>query len=177
MIFVESKRKKQATIERLYPGAVIIDVTSKAPSPWVRFSPFFPHGEIPIPFSEGQVGQSVEGIWQGMKVFTSADIDPTAWQNVSMKGLKRTVRKYGSVLGHRRGISSSNLLPYDVARRDIYVPMYHWVLQHKLALELAALKAIAECNPVVLLDYETNTDLDNLQKPLSHAGLIQAWLK
>lgn len=48
-IFVESKRKKIETIKRLYPKSQIIDVTSKADNPWVKFSPFYPIGEIPVP--------------------------------------------------------------------------------------------------------------------------------
>ena len=31
-------------------------------------SPFYPHGGIPIPFSGSVTSQSVEGIWQGLKV-------------------------------------------------------------------------------------------------------------
>ena len=50
----------------------ILDLTSKAAEPWVRFSPFYPHGDIPVPFSAGRTAQSVEGIWQGLKVFESA---------------------------------------------------------------------------------------------------------
>ena len=30
---------------------------------------------------------------------------------------------------------------------------------------------------LVLLDYETNCDVNNLRKPLSHAGLIKAYLE
>jgi hypothetical protein len=38
------------------------------------------------------------------------------------------------------------------------------------------LATLAEAQPVVLLDYETNTDIDNLRKPLSHAALIIKYL-
>ena len=69
MIIVKSRRSGLNKILRDYPGAVIIDVTSKASDEYVRFSPFFPHGGIPVPFSPGWTAQSVEGIWQGLKVF------------------------------------------------------------------------------------------------------------
>jgi O-acetyl-ADP-ribose deacetylase (regulator of RNase III) len=65
---VESRRKKRATIEKTWPGALILDVTSKGEEPWVRFSPFYPHGGIPVPNSPGTFAQSVEGLWQGLKV-------------------------------------------------------------------------------------------------------------
>lgn len=63
-IAVESRKKKPATLEKLWPAAMIIDVTSKGDEPWVRFSPFYPHGGIPIPNSAA-TAQSVEGLWQG----------------------------------------------------------------------------------------------------------------
>ena len=61
-IVVESRRKKLANVERLWPGAAIIDVTSKGSEPWVRFSPFYPHGGIPIPNTPNETAQSVEGL-------------------------------------------------------------------------------------------------------------------
>ena len=48
---VESRRKRRSTIEALHPGATLLDVTSRSDEPWVRFSPFYPHGGIPIPGS------------------------------------------------------------------------------------------------------------------------------
>lgn len=34
-------------------AATILDLTSRGEHPWVMFSPFWPHGEIPVPFSPG----------------------------------------------------------------------------------------------------------------------------
>src|SRR5690606_15344229 len=48
--------------------------------------------------------------------------------------------------------------------------------RERLTDELAQLRTLAEAGPVVLRDYETNTDVDDLRKPLSHAGLVRAWL-
>jgi O-acetyl-ADP-ribose deacetylase (regulator of RNase III) len=39
-IAVESRRKKRTTIEKSWPEALVVDVTSKGEEPWVRFSPF-----------------------------------------------------------------------------------------------------------------------------------------
>ena len=75
MIIIESKRKKQENILKKYPGALIVDVTSKATDGLVKLSPFYPHGGIPVPFSEGYTSTCVEGIWQGLKVFEDEDID------------------------------------------------------------------------------------------------------
>jgi hypothetical protein len=67
-VVIESRRKKLASVQKLWPGALVVDVTSKGPEPWVRFSPFLPHGGIPVPNSPGVFAQSVEGLWQGLKV-------------------------------------------------------------------------------------------------------------
>ena len=73
MIIIESKRKKLENIFKKYPGAIIADVTSQAKDGLVRLSPFYPHGDIPVPFSEGYTATSAEGIWQGLKVFENED--------------------------------------------------------------------------------------------------------
>ena len=75
MIVIESKRRKRENILKKYPDAVIADVTSQAIDGLVKLSPFYPHGGIPVPFSEGYTAMCVEGIWQGLKVFESADVD------------------------------------------------------------------------------------------------------
>ncbi len=176
-IEVASRRKSEANLLKAHPGASLIDVTSKGADPWVRFSPFYPHGGIPIPLSPGQLGQSVEGIWQGLKVFESEDIDPKRFEITAMKGLKRTVRKYGKVKGHRAGVHGQEILDYKTARQKIYLPAYRFVLEHRLQDEVKALKVLAQKGPLVLLDYETNCDIEDLRTPLSHAGLVKAYLE
>ncbi|NUP06285.1 MAG: hypothetical protein HOW73_09530 [Polyangiaceae bacterium] len=172
---LDSRRKSAATLERAYPGATFLDVTSRGPDPWVRFSPFFPHGGIPVPMSN-ETAQSVEGIWQGLKVFDTADVDPTRFAVSSMSGLKRTTRRFGAVRGHRAGVTGRQLLSYLDARLMIYLPAYRFVLEHRLANELAELHSLGERTQVVLLDYETNARIDDLSRPLSHASLVIAWL-
>lgn len=174
-IHIDSRRKSKATLEKMYPGARIVDVTSKATDVFVQLSPFYPHGGIPIPFSEGHTAMSVEGIWQGLKVFANNDVSFSSFENNTMKNLKRTVKKYGQPLGHRKGVTGGELLSYGDARQQIYLPVYRWVLQHKTGHLLTLLRNSP--GELVLLDYETNCDVNNLRKPLSHAGLIKAFLE
>ncbi|WP_224273059.1 hypothetical protein [Streptomyces sp. LS1784] len=169
-IRIASRRRSMASLTAAFPGAEIIDVTSKAPEPWVRLSPFYPHGGIPVPYSDGVTSQSVEGIWQSLKVFQDSDVDPAKLGVTTMKGLKRTVRRYGPVLGHRTGLHGDRLLPYEAARRRIYLPAYRWILEHRVA-DLVEL--IRNKDDVVLLDYTTNGDVTDPGSPLSHAALIQ----
>ena len=175
-IHVASRRRSAASLAAAFPRARIIDVTSKGPQPWVRMSPFYPHGDIPVPLSGGAVAQSVEGIWQGLKVFQDHDVDTRKLDVVSMTGLKRTVRTYGPVLGHRAGLSGQELLPYEQARRRIFLPAYRWVLEHNVADLVAELRAAAADSDVVLLDYTVNGDVTDTTSALSHAALIRLYV-
>ena len=178
MIIIESKRKKPATILKKYPDAILADVTSGAKDGLVKLSPFYPHYGIPVPFSEGYTATCVEAIWQGLKVFEEADVDASLFQNDTMKGLKRTVRRFGKLLGHLKGVNGTELLGYSEARKLIYIPTYRWVLENKVAHIIERLKAASEeGKTIVLLDYDTNADVDNTKKPLSHASLIKAYVE
>jgi hypothetical protein len=177
MIYIESKKKSEVKLQEKYPNAKIVDVTSKATTGLVKLSPFYPHGEIPIPFSEGQTAMCVEGIWQGLKVFEKEDIDPKMFKNNSMKNIKRTVRKFGKPLGHRKGIHGKELLDYIQARIQIYLPAYLWILENKVQYIIERLRDVSKEQDIVLLDYETNSDVLNAKKPLSHAFLVKAYLE
>lgn len=178
MIIIESKRKKPATILKKYPDAILADVTSGAKDGLKKLSPFYPHGGIPVPFSEGYTATCVEAIWQGLKVFEGADVDISLFQNDTMKGLKRTVRRFGKPLGHRKGVKGTELLGYIEARKLIYIPTYKWVLENKVPHIIDRLKvANKEGKTIVLLDYDTNADVENSKKPLSHASLIKAYVE
>lgn len=177
LIVVESRRKKEATIAKTWPGALILDVTSKGENPWVRFSPFYPHGGIPLPNSPSTFAQSVEGLWQGLKVFENEDIDSSRWQISDMKGIKRAGRTRGQVRGHRFGVGSDVLLGYLDARYLIYLPAYRWVLENRLAAEVERLRGEMAARTLVLLDYETSGDVEDLSQPLSHAALVKLHLE
>lgn len=175
MIIIESKRRKRENILKKYPDAVIADVTSQATDGLVKLSPFYPHGGIPVPFSEGYTAMCVEAIWQGLKVFESADVDIDMFANDTMKNIKRTVRRFGKPLGHRKGVNGTELLGYIEARKQIYLPAYKWVLENKVANIIERLREASKTKTIVLLDYTTNCDIDNPKTPLSHAFLIKAY--
>lgn len=177
MIVIESKRRKRENILKKYPDAVIADVTSQATDGLVKLSPFYPHGGIPVPFSEGYTAMCVEGIWQGLKVFETADVDVNMFANDTMKNIKRTVRRFGKPLGHRKGVNGTELLGYIEARKQIYLPAYKWVLENKVANIIERLREASKTKTIVLLDYTTNCDIDNPKTPLSHAFLIKAYVE
>ena len=91
--------------------------------------------------------------------------------------MKRTKRKFGRCLGHRKGVHGEELLDYIEARKQIYLPCYKWVLENKLQKLVTAVRIISKNKPVVLLDYNTNPDVNNPKKALSHASLIKAYIE
>ena len=161
-----------------YPDAILADVTSGAKDGLRKLSPFYPHYGIPVPFSEGYTATCVEAVWQGLKVFEGSNVDTSLFQNDTMKGLKRTVRRFGRPLGHRKGVNGDELLDYIEARKQIYIPTYKWALEHKVAHIIERMKkASDDGKTIVLLDYDTNEDVENTKKPLSHASLIKAYVE
>lgn len=177
MIIIESKRKKPETILKKYPDAILADVTSGAKDGLVKLSPFYPHGGIPVPFSDGYTATCVEAIWQGLKVFEGCDVDVEMFKNDTMKNIKRTVRRFGKPLGHRKGVHGTELLGYIEARKLIYIPTYKWVLENKVSFIIDRLREASKTKTIVLLDYDTNADVENAKKPLSHASLIKAYVE
>ena len=179
MIYIENKKRKLDRIQAEYPNAIILDITSASESRYAKWlSPFYPHYNIPIPFTEGLKATCVEAVWQGLKVFEGQDVDFSTFRNDTMKDLKRTVRKYGKPLGHRKGAYGKELLNYFDARMLIYLPTYKWVLDNVKCVHevVEKIKAKSQEQDIVLLDYNTNTDFQDISKPLSHAGLVKLYI-
>lgn len=182
MLYIANKKSKVETIRKKYPNACILDVTSNSAYPLARMlSPFYPHYNIPIPFTPSKelTATCVEAVWQGLKVFQKQDVDIATFKNDTMKNLKRTVRRFGMPLGHRKGVNGQELLNYYEARMLIYLPTYKWVLDNVPKVHEAAMR-IKEKNrnsDIVLLDYNTNSDFQDISKPISHAGLLKLYIE
>ncbi len=176
MLLIDSIRKKPETILKQYPHAILADVTSHATDDLKKLSPFYPHGGIPVPFSEGVTAMCVEAVWQGLKVFENCGIDTELFKNDTMRNIKRTVRKFGKPLGHQKGVFSTELLGYIEARKQIYIPTYQWVLENKVQDIVRRMAEASKTKTIILLDYDTNDDIENASKPLSHASLIKRYV-
>ena len=169
VIIKNRKYTRAATLDALKEeGWYVVDVTSKSGDESHRkFSPFYPHGNIRV----GKYNsESVEGLWQGLKVFREHTIDESKFRIRNMKGLKRTVRKYGHPIGHhfeQDGVVK--ILSYTDARKQIFVPAYEQLLS-RMETELAEIRKHPR---ILLLDYETNEDIEDINTPLSHASLVK----
>jgi hypothetical protein len=180
MIYIENKKRKLEKIQEQYPHADILDITSASEKKYAQMlSPFYPHGNIPVPFTPGMTATCVEAIWQGLKVFQTADVDVNLFKNDTMKGLKRTIRRFGPPLGHRKGVYGKELLDYFHARMLIYLPTYRWMLENVPAVQeiVSRIAERAKTNDIVFLDYNTNIEFRDISSPLSHAGLVKLYIE
>jgi hypothetical protein len=180
MVYIVNKRSNEESIKKRYLGAIIIDVTSTSKDVSTRLlSPFYPHRNIPIPFTVNMKATCVEAVWQGLKVFKDCDVDVKTFSNDTMKNIKRTSRKYGKPLGHRKGVYGKELLNYEDARKLIYLPTYKWMLDNVPAVHilLERITEYSKKSDIVFLDYNTNTDVNNFKQPLSHAGLLKLYIE
>ena len=180
MIYVENRKRKIERIKEEYPDADILDITSNSETRYAKIlSPFYPHGNIPIPFTDELKATCVEAVWQGLKVYESSDVDFSTFQNDTMRNLKRTVRRFGIPKGHRKGAYGKELLDYFEARMLIYLPTYKWVLDNVPEVHhvVERIKEQNKIRDIVLLDYNTNTDFRDISKPLSHAGLVKLYIE
>lgn len=173
MIFIHHVKKSRKRLAVEYDCSVVIDVSSKGVMPFVKLSPFYPHGGIPVPFSEDAISNSVEGIWQGLKVFANHDIDERKFAVDTMSGLKRPTRFYGAPKGHRKGVGGE-LIDYVSARKLLYVPSYTWVLENKVSDLVVQMGDIAQSADLILLDYTTNEDVNDTSTPFSHASMVKS---
>ena len=180
MIYVVNKKRKLENTKENFPNAAILDITSTSNMRYAQIlSPFYPHMNIPIPFTKGLTATCVEAVWQGLKVFDGADVDFATFRNDTMRNLKRTVRKHGIPKGHRKGAYGKELLGYFEARMLIYLPTYKWVLDNVPEVHhiVERIKEQSKIQDIVLLDYNTNIDFRDTSKPLSHAGLVKLYIE
>ena len=96
--------------------------------------------------------------------------------DLTMKDIKRTVRKYGKPLGHQYG---DQILNYADARWLIYLPTYLYMLENVPTVQhtLQKIKERLREKDIVFLDYNTNCNVADYSKPLSHAGLVKLYLE
>lgn len=178
-IIIASNRTR-ATIAAKYPGYEVIDVTSKGKdgNEYITLSPFCDYEDIgcrpafEVPFRTER-SFSVEGVWQGLKVFQNESIDVKKFQNRSKKDFKRKeTAARGKILGHFGG-EGCDMLNYIEARRQIYVPTYNFMLDNYAKEIMKTLYDLHLRKDIVLIDYFVNDDIENIAKPLSHASLIK----
>lgn len=154
-------------IENVPAGTKIYDVSSYADPPYCQFSPLWAHGGIPIPGSEGETSDSVEGIWQGMKVIRGK----TAPRLFRGKGQKRG----GKPAGH---LYNGRLIGIVEARLKIYRVAYEWMLDNRIEAELIEefMRSALAGIPQYFHDLGDNGDVNNPDEGWAHASVLVQYL-
>ncbi len=151
---------------------VVIDVSSYAAKPFKLFSPFTSSSDfkIPVPGMKGEFSNSVEGIWQGLKLI-DGEIDRSLFISRPHK------RARGTYQGH---LFENKLVDIVEAREKIYEPSYFYYLDHyvpyadlKLPFYIAALESK---EPLLLRDVENNLNPNNPYEAVAHSYYLAKYL-
>jgi len=150
-------------VENLPRGSVIIDVSSYAAEPFCTLSPMWVHGGVPIPGMPGETSDTVEGIWQGLKVIRGK----IASRYFRGPGAKRGGKPSGHQFGRKE-------LVIVEARRRIYIPAYEWVLENCIDPSVIAELIATAISGVTqhIHDVGDNGDPNDADQPLAHAAVL-----
>jgi len=153
--------------DQLSATATVYDVSSYADHPFCTLSPFWPHGGIPVPGMIRTTSDSVEGIWQGLKLI-DGKIAPRYF---SGQGHKRG----GKPRGHQFG---DKLLKIVEAREKIYRDSYEWMLDHKADPELIDrfLSQAFEGATQYFHDVSNNGNIGDPDEGWAHAAVLVQYL-
>jgi hypothetical protein len=149
-------------------NVVSFDVSSYGQEPYCRLSPFTYSDkfQIPVPGMDKTFSNSVEGIWQGLKIINGS-IDAKLF---SMRPRKRK----GAVKGHKYG---NDVLGFLDARLKVYIPAYTHYLDNYAPKEAIddLLQTQRDGIQVLLYDVEQNNDIRN-PSPLAHSAVLATYL-
>ncbi len=153
-----------------FPGAIFYDTSTNAPYAndytWVtdlsELSPFIQYGRIPVP-GRNNVSDSVEGVWQGLKVI-DGKIDINYFKG---KGRKRRGNPSGHLLGDK-------IVRYKEAREKIYLPTYKFMFERKVKSETKELIYDLAMQGIVqfFFDVDENGEIGDLSSPLAHSSVL-----
>ena len=182
MITIAEKRDANIMANK-YPNALIIDVSYssmryieyKVLNPYGMLNPFYPHGKIQVPFTDGYTGVSISAIWNSLKVFEDADVDVNLRNCEDIHMLRR--ENLGRLIGFRQGSYNNYIMDVEEARRKILIPMFRWMLEQKTYCIIEYLREIAQQQDIVILDDSINCELTIINQPLSYAWLIKSYIE
>jgi hypothetical protein len=164
LIVFKSRREALANTN---PDIILRDVSSHGVYPLKLLSPFVSTGPIPVPGKQGIQAQSVEGIWQGLKII-DGEIDTDYFDKCHSKRDKTEIWDY-----------QGKELDVIQARRLIYYPayFYKWKYQVKSKLKWELLEPALNSQVQWFFDFGDNPDPLNPNKSWCHSALIVYFLK
>ncbi|MDE6753562.1 MAG: hypothetical protein K2J82_03005 [Muribaculaceae bacterium] len=143
-------RDQLASLHKV-PNAMIIDMSYSSTSMTSCLSPYFPWGNIPVPFSTGIVAQSAMAIWEGLKVFEFGGVDISVFSYRLKEDLNRASLGLGNLIGYSRGMNYDYIYNEDEAYNQIFIPTYQWILEHRAFKIIQLLRHYLREN-IILID-------------------------
>lgn len=145
-----------------YPNAILIDMTTiDEKNAFSKLSPYYPHGEIPIPNTHNLCLNSVNEVWQKLCVKSQDNLSRLEYKNLKF----------------RKGLKINEYWTYTEARREIFIPLYCWMLENKAFKIIEFLRKQLLTTTIVIVDKSINCNIDNIEEPLSCAFLLKAYIK
>lgn len=156
--------KNAEIIRKIFPDAVVLDVTEDGLMG--KFDPGFPVGRIKVPGMEGEMGLSLRGIWEGLKVFSKKDmVDRRWWRDENKLGKERYYKSYGELLGIRIGDEVMDL----ERGKEFFEEMYEGMVRERFGGDMEVIRKESMKRPVVLLDYGDGDE----RKWIDHAEILK----
>jgi hypothetical protein len=135
------------------------------------FDPLFPHGGIPLPdskgYTQGLTSDTIQGVWEALAVVNN-NIDSSC-----LHGIPK-IRSNPSC----NWAYNKTLIPWEEARKCIYIPSFLWVFKNKIPKEIKlAFFNIAKTDVVVYF-YDDSENPDPMQRTndFSHAFLVSQFM-
>ncbi len=167
-------RKEILDLHQQYPKAYFYDTSTHAPtardfhfvSDASEFSPFQQYGNIPVPGMKA-VSDSVEGVWQGLKVINGS-IDRSYFMG---KPRKRRGIPHGHLLGEE-------LLGYIEARKRIFIPTYIFMIEQCVKQESLnlILERAKRGRHQFIFDVDSVSAAEDTSGPLAHSSVLVDYL-
>ncbi|MBS3123572.1 hypothetical protein J4437_02965 [Candidatus Woesearchaeota archaeon] len=158
-------------LHRVNPTAYFYDTSTNAPMAndfdYVidarEFSPFNSYGNIPVVGNAQLTSDSVEGVWQGLKIIKGK----TDFSFFNGSGRKRI----GKVEGH---LFNGKVIGYVEARKKIYTPTYEYMIENHIEEE--TLEKIMERSKrgksQYFFDVDVISDIHDTSGPLAHSSIL-----
>lgn len=130
MIQIITKQEYKSSY-RMEGGCIWIDMSNRSDNKTAYLSPYFPWGNIPVPFSTGQTAESIMAIWEGLKVFEGSNIDTNVFSYKNMDLIKHSRVGLGNLKGYRKGLNYDYIYDEDEAFKRIFIHSYRFILEYK----------------------------------------------
>lgn len=136
----------------------VIDLTTKSgENIFAKLSPYYPHGNIPVPNTPNVVFRSVYEVWQKLCV-----------KDCESEPKKQKIKK---------GLYIKEYWTYTEARKKIIIPLYGWMLENKAWDIINNLRELSKSATITIIDKSVNCNIDNIHEPLSYAFLLKAYIE